>query len=70
MPRQLIVDKLNELSEFELSKEEIKFIVENWISSHIKHKSKVDITNAWDQKSGVDLKINVKLDRSSSYKYF
>lgn len=70
MARKSIVDKINELSEFELSNEEIKFIVENWISSHSKHKSTVMISSTWDQKSGTSLSANVKLDKAQSFRYF
>lgn len=70
MARQSVVDKINESSEFLLSNEEIRYIVENWISSHTKHKSEVSLTNSWDQEDGCSLKAEVKLDRSYLYKYF
>ena len=70
MARQSIVDKINELSEFELSNEEIKFILENWISSHSKHRSTVNLSNTWDQKSGASLKADVEIDKMHSFKYF
>lgn len=43
--REDIVNKLNNKSEFELSKDEIVYIVENWLSIHSQHKMNyVDIT--------------------------
>ena len=45
-----LVQKMNTQSEFELTYEEINFIVENWLSVHTQHKlkkfqiSKTDIT--------------------------
>ena len=38
MPRQSIVEKLNESEKFDLTQDEILFIVKNWVETHTQHK--------------------------------
>ena len=64
--RQSIIDKINSSSEFSLTKEEIQFILQNWITIHSQHLSEVDVRYF----SSRGIFANVTIDKDSFYKHF
>jgi len=64
--RQDIVNKINSSSEFSLTKEEIQFILQNWITIHSQHLSEVDVRYF----SSRGIFANVTIDKDSFYKHF
>lgn len=64
--RQSIIDKINSSSEFSLTKEEIQFILQNWITIHSQHLSEVDVRYF----SSRGIFTNVTIDKDSFYKHF
>lgn len=66
MKRQSIVAKLNSKEKFNLTHDEIEYILENWISTHSQHLTKVDIKFNTDQGVSAD----VELNKDSFYKHF
>lgn len=64
--RQDIIDKINSSSEFSLTKEEIQFILQNWITIHSQHLSEVDVRYF----SSRGIFANVTIDKDSFYKHF
>lgn len=66
MHRQSIIDKINSSSEFSLSKEEIQFILANWITIHSQHLTEIDVRYF----SSRGIFANVTIDKDSFYKHF
>jgi hypothetical protein len=66
MHRQSIIDKINLSSEFSLSKEEIQFILANWITIHSQHLTEIDVRYF----SSRGIFANVTIDKDSFYKHF
>jgi len=64
--RQDIIDKINSSSEFSLTKEEIQFILQNWITIHSQHLTEVDVRYF----SSRGIFANVTIDKDSFYKHF
>lgn len=64
--RQAIIDKINSSSEFSLTKEEIQFILQNWITIHSQHLTEVDVRYF----SSRGIFANVTIDKDSFYKHF
>jgi hypothetical protein len=59
--RESIVNKLNTQSEFELSKDEITYIVENWLSTHAQHRMNyVELS--------CDVNANISINRETIFK--
>lgn len=66
MHRQSIVDKINSQSEFQLTHDEIQFILANWITIHSQHVSETTLRFNTDRGVYADTKI----DKDSFYKHF
>jgi hypothetical protein len=66
MNRQSIIDKINSSSEFQLTHDEIQFIVKNWITLHSQHSSEAILRFNTDKGVYADTKI----DKDSFYKHF
>lgn len=64
--RQNIVDKINSQSEFQLTHDEIQFILSNWITIHSQHHAETTLRFNTDQGVYADTKI----DKESFYKHF
>ena len=64
--RQSIVDKINSSSKFELTNDEIQFILQNWLTIHSQHLSEATLRFNTDQ--GVYASISI--DKESFYKHF
>ena len=64
--RQDIVDKINSSSEFTLTKEEIQFILGNWITIHSQHLTEIDVRYYTNR----GIYANVSIDKESFYKHF
>ena len=64
--RQDIIDKINSSSVFSLTKEEIQFILQNWVTIHSQHLSEVDVRYF----SSRGIFANVTIDKDSFYKHF
>jgi hypothetical protein len=59
--RESIINKINTQSEFELTKEEITYIVENWMCIHTQHKMNyVQVS---------DNTANISINRDSIFKH-
>ncbi len=66
MNRQSIIDKINSSSEFQLTHDEIQFIVKNWITIHSQHSCEAILRFNTDKGVYADTKI----DKDSFYKHF
>lgn len=66
MLRQSIVDKINSSSTFQLTHDEIQFILENWITIHSQHITEAVMRFNTDRGAFAD----VKIDKQSFYKHF
>ena len=64
--RQSIVDKINSQSEFQLTHDEIQFILSNWITIHSQHHAETTLRFNTDKGVYADTKI----DKESFYKHF
>jgi len=64
--RQGIVDKLNTKTKFNITYDELEFIVENWITTHSQHLSTA--TLRFDSDKGVS--VDITLDKESIFKHF
>lgn len=66
MHRQSIVDKINSQSEFQLTHDEVQFILSNWITIYSQHVSEITLRFNTDRGVYADTKI----DKDSFYKHF
>ena len=64
--RQNIVDKINSSSEFQLTHDEIQFILSNWLTIHSQHIT--DTILRFNTDKGVY--VDAKIDKQSFYKHF
>ena len=66
MHRQSIVDKINSSAGFQLTHDEVQFILQNWITIHSQHSSEATLRFNTDRGVYAD----VKIDKDSFYKHF
>lgn len=64
--RQDIIDKVNSSSKFELTNDEIQFILQNWLTMHSQHLTEAILRFNTDK--GVYASISI--DKDSFYKHF
>lgn len=64
--RQNIVDKINSSSEFQLTHDEIQFILSNWLTIHSQHIT--DTILRFNTDKGVYA--DTKIDKQSFYNHF
>lgn len=67
MARQSIVEKLNTQTQFELTHDELEFIIENWITIHSQNLSKVGLNI---DTTAPDVYASVTLNKDSIFKHF
>jgi hypothetical protein len=64
--RQSIIDKINSKSKFEITNDEIQFILGNWITIHSQHLTEATLRFNTDQ----GVYANILVDKESFYKHF
>ena len=64
--RQSIVEKINVHTRFELTHEELEFIIENWCTTHSQHLSTATLRFNSDKGIYVDIVLN----KDSIFKHF